>query len=192
MTKKLIRLSVFLLLAYLFFRLASPVADPERGGESALLLHRVWVAHLPKDERDLVPHLFLFDKAGYRGGAFGVASAWRVATNLVRFRYDAPKLELEIPQRKVKGRIHVLIRACKDAPKPMDLCLELTEGSRKLTLYSRKRWGLSGGQPEGYTDSAFELRLAAWASAQLRAPELDPSAGEALVEAPERLLFPGE
>lgn len=192
MAKKLVRLGLFLLLAYLFFRLASPGSEPARGSDPSLLLHRVWLAHLPADERDLVPHLFLFDKAGHRGGAFGVASAWRVATNRVRFRYDAPNLELEIPQRKVKGRVRAEIRACEDAPKPFDLCLVLSEGSRRLELYSRRRWKLLDDGPEGYEESPLERRLAAWVRAELAAGAVEAVPAEALQEAPGRVLFPGE
>lgn len=189
--KKLIRLGLLLLLAFLFFRLSGLVFSPSRGEEAALLTNRVWVAHMPKDERDLVPHLMLFEKSGYRGGAFGVASAWRVETSLVRFRYDPPKLELEIPQRGIKGRVDVRIHECKDAPKPFDLCLELKEGERKLRLYSRLKWRLKDWVPVGFDDSPFENRLAAWVRMQIEAPRPSDTDPPALVDAPEKLLFPG-
>lgn len=192
MAKKLIRLGLLLLLAYLFLRLAGSSSEPARGAEPSLLLHRVWLAHLPADEFDQVPHLFLFDRLGQRGGAFGVASAWRLATHRVRFRYEPPQLELEIPQRKVKGRVRVELRECEDAPKPFDLCLVLSEGTRRLELYSRRRWKLLGDEPAGYEDDPLERRLAAWVRSELAQPANEPVSAERLREAPERLLFPGE
>ena len=189
--KKLIRLGLLLLLAFLFFRLSGLVFAPNRGEAPSLLTNRVWISGMPKDERDLVPHLLLFEKAGYRGGAFGVASAWRIETSLLRFRYEPPKLELELPQRGVKGKVDVRVYECKDAPKPFDLCLELREGKKTLRLYSRLKWRLKDAVPVGFEDGEFEARLAVWIRAQLESPpppEVDPGS---LRDAPDRLLFPG-
>ncbi len=116
-----------------------PAAKVAKKNPLALLTNRNWQHKTPKDARDMTFHLALFDKAKVRTGLTAYMSAWRINMDSVRFKTKGDTLVIESMQDRTVAHLRARIWSCKgEAPKPFDLCLELSSGDKKLRLYSRK------------------------------------------------------
>jgi len=126
-----------------------------------LLLDRVWIDHLPKDDKDSVNSMIFIDRDGVRVGAISRASVWRRHMEVFRWDRKDGGLSLEFPQVNKTVPVKAEARACDEAPKPLDLCLDVTILKKTVRLYSKKSWAgqeladlaeVSGGlpfQPDG-------------------------------------------
>lgn len=118
---------------------SAPATEVTKKNPLALLTNRIWQNKTPKNDRDLAFHLGLFEKAKVRTGLTGHISAWRYHFDSVRFRTKGDTLVIESPQDRTVTHFKSRIWSCKgEAPKPFDLCLELSKGNRKVRLYSNQ------------------------------------------------------
>ena len=105
-----------------------------------LFYDRLWVDHLPKDERDELQAFAAITDEPI--GIFQKASAWRA--NYELFRYEPAgdgKATLLYPQTREKERIAYRATQCNE--KGFDFCLEVTGNSRGTRRYfSQKGWEL--------------------------------------------------
>ncbi|MEM7678169.1 MAG: hypothetical protein AAF449_19430 [Myxococcota bacterium] len=127
-------------LLILLFRWLGCGPVPGRGPASHLL-NRVWLDRLPANDRDMTVNLFLFDKKVKKGkaGVVGVASKYQYNFNVVKHRLEGGKLTLHFLQADEKATFKVRTWPCSEAPKPLDLCLEIKQGDRSMIMYSSRK-----------------------------------------------------
>jgi hypothetical protein len=131
--------------------------DDEATGTKQLV-NQVWIERMPKDQRDMIGHLVLVDMTEGRVGAAGKSSQWRVMVELFQWGLEGNRLSVFFPQERVKAKLEVRTWSCEgEAPKPFELCLEISNGRRKATFYSMEEWHI---EPDRAEASLAELREA--------------------------------
>jgi len=107
-----------------------------------LVMHQVWIDHLPTSETDMIAQLLFIEQRGQQvGGAVIHASAWR--TNLEAFRHQRSgnTWTLDFPQAKQKAKVKLKAYRCEKKVKPpFQLCLDVTTDRGTVTLYSSDDW----------------------------------------------------
>lgn len=119
---------------------ASVGALDDKPGQQSLLTNRPWIDHVPRDERDMVTQVVFLDRGGKKDGAMARASRWRQVVELFRWEQRSGGVTVELPQVGRKIPVNAQARPCKDAPKPFDLCLDITLLGKGVRLYSKKEW----------------------------------------------------
>lgn len=105
------------------------------------LVNRPWLNRMPTGERDTIFHLALLKHPKGRVGAAGHSSQWRHRIEVMRWRLKEGRLGVRFPQDGAKGELGVKTWKCGgEAPAPFDLCLEISNDDRAMTLYSREDW----------------------------------------------------
>ena len=123
--------------------IAQNSAEATAEAAASLMTDRLWIDHIPRNERDMVTHMY-FSEAE-RIGVLGRASKWRQQGELFEWSSADSQLTLRFPQTDQSVTVPVKVFACKgQAPEPFDLCLEIKQGRKGLTLYSVTDWGESG------------------------------------------------
>ncbi len=121
-----------------------PQDSPEEGDAVEAtkdLVNRPWLNRMPTDERDTIFHLALLKHPKGRVGAAGHSSQWRHRIEVMRWRLKEGRLGVRFPQDGAKGELGVKTWKCGgEAPAPFDLCLEISNDDRAMTLYSREDW----------------------------------------------------
>jgi len=108
---------------------------------SKLAFNRLWIDHMPKNERDTVQVLAMFDPDAV--GIFQAASMWRGAHELFKFEANGGDLRIVYPQTGDKTKAKVKAKKCND--NGFDYCLELDGAGRGVTkYYSYEGWELDG------------------------------------------------
>ncbi|MEZ4444622.1 MAG: hypothetical protein R3B72_36445 [Polyangiaceae bacterium] len=118
----------------------------DRGVEGDRVENQLWLAALPKSDRDMVDHLVLIDHERGRFGVGGRSSTWRHEVEIFKWAREQDQLMRLYPQTRklVKGKVRAW--SCKgDAPRPFDLCLEIAEGGATRRYYSREEWVVQPG-----------------------------------------------
>jgi hypothetical protein len=141
--KKLALAAVLVTMAYVGWRWqhAAPV---EMSGRK-LVFNRIWVDHLPANERDPF-NVFLI--SGSRPfGVFAEETKWRGQIERFRFDTDGKVIRAVFPWSGDREQITANARPCDEAD--MDFCLEI-KGSKHGVgrYYSRKGWERQGGDEE--------------------------------------------
>jgi hypothetical protein len=106
-----------------------------------LALDRVWIDHMPRDERDTVSVFVAITEEPL--GVFQTSSVWK--GNFEMFRYQAKGNDLRIvyPQNNERETVKASARRCNDSG--WDYCLELDGSTRGVKRYfSRKGWEIDG------------------------------------------------
>lgn len=128
------------------------------GGEDAVaatdgLVNRPWLNRMPTGERDTIFHLALLKHPKGRVGAAGHSSQWRHRIEVMRWRLKDGNLGVRFPQDGAKGELGVKTWKCGgEAPAPFDLCLEISNDDRVMTLYSREDWEIRVDPKSGALD----------------------------------------
>jgi hypothetical protein len=131
--------------------------------------NQLWVTKLPQDDRDMIDHLVLIDDDGERWGLRGRSSAWRHDLEIFQWGREQERLLLYFPQTRSKGQWKVRFWRCADeAPKPFELCLEISGDGAPRRFYSRDDWAIDSG------DAADSLASIAEGTPEL-AHHLDPA-----------------
>jgi hypothetical protein len=106
--------------------------------EGRLLVDRLWVDHLPKNETD--PVNLLVAVADEKMGVFQKTSRWKGEHELFRFeRRGDGRLVLVYPQTRDREEVRYRATRCDRAG--FDYCLELRGASRGARTYvSKKGW----------------------------------------------------
>jgi hypothetical protein len=127
---------------------ASPPAVPEvddaavaRDGGKRLVADRIWIDHVPRNERDTI-HVFAA-VTEHAVGVFQATSQWRGSFEAFRYEASDGELRLVFPQTGDRETVQVKARRCKE--QRMDFCLELDGASRGVKrYYSREGWEIRG------------------------------------------------
>lgn len=111
-----------------------------QGTEHAV--NRIWIDHVPRDDRDMINHFILLDHPQGKFGAIGRSSQWRHMIDVFRWRLKGKELELFFPQEQVRGSVEIETWECEgEAPAPFQLCMKMTnKQGRSWLFYSREDW----------------------------------------------------
>ncbi len=134
---------------------ASMFGDDAEGAAAKHAVNQVWIERMPTDTRDQVSHLVLVRHPKGKIGAVGKSSQWRHFIELFQWGLEGERLSVFLPQERQKAQLRVRTWECAgEAPEPFELCLELSNEGRSVTMYSRKDWIID---PKGIADSFDEL-----------------------------------
>ena len=112
-------------------------ASMDAAHDDSLVVDRLWIDHLPRNDRDTVNIFLAIDEESV--GVFQATSAWHGVFDIFRFEHDGDQLRLVFPQDGTREKVRARARRC-DAGE-MDFCLELTgSGHGVKRYYSRKGW----------------------------------------------------
>lgn len=115
--------------------------EVEAARGKGLLANRVWIDHMPTTSREFTASMVLIQHRKGRVGALSRASQWRARIEGMRWQRDGDRLRVHFPQDDVRSEVKVRVWRCEDeAPRPFELCLELSDGERTMKLYSREDW----------------------------------------------------
>ncbi|MDP2343113.1 MAG: hypothetical protein Q8O67_19305 [Deltaproteobacteria bacterium] len=117
--------------------------DVEAAGvDWKIVENRVWIERMPKNERDMIRQLVLLNEEdGKKPGAVMRCSKFRWLVDAVKWSHKGSRLHLNFLQVREEREATVRSWSCKgDAPKPFELCLELSDGDKKRRYYSMKEW----------------------------------------------------
>ncbi len=107
-------------------------------------VNRVWLERLPKSQRDIIGHVVIIDHEGQRYGATGRSSRWRHDVEVFTWALEEDRLVQLFPQTGTKVKSKVEAGRC-DAPRPFDMCLELTSSNGTKKFFSRHDWVIEPG-----------------------------------------------
>ena len=114
---------------------------PVRAADKSLTLDRIWIDHLPKNDRDQI-HVFAA-LTEQPVGIFQKVSQWQGAYEVFMFEHHGDQLRVHFPQTGDREKLTAKARACDEGA--MDYCLELSGSSRGVKrYYSMKGWELDG------------------------------------------------
>jgi hypothetical protein len=126
----------FLLLALLL-----AACRPASDGDDRLFYDRLWIDHIPQNERDTANVLIALDELADKPvGAFLSASSWRGSfENFIYQRGERGRLRVLYPQDRKSDKIVVHARECRE--KGFDYCLEVRGASFGVKrYYSLREW----------------------------------------------------
>ncbi len=120
-------------------------ARPAAVDGDSLVADRLWIDHLPRNERDTI-HVFAV-LTEEQIGLFQSVSAWQGAYELFKFERSGDKLRAVFPQTGSKETFAVRARRCDEGS--MDFCLELSGGNHGVKrYYSMKGWEIENTAAE--------------------------------------------
>lgn len=138
--KKLIWILILVIAGYLLWRWwnSDRAGTADRGQK--LVYDRLWVDHLPKDDRDTINVFAAITDDPI--GIFQSTSMWKGAFEVFRYENAGDgKIVLQYPQTRDKERAAYRARSCSE--KGFDFCMELDGASRGVKRYfSQKGWEL--------------------------------------------------
>ncbi|MFO7562072.1 MAG: hypothetical protein R6X02_05470 [Enhygromyxa sp.] len=136
------------------WKLGSALLFEAQGTKHAV--NRIWIDHMPRDDRDMITHFVLLDHPQGKFGALGRSSQWRHIVDVFRWQLDGGKLGLFFPQDRVRGEIEIETWECAgEAPAPFELCMKMTnKQGRSWTLYSREDWEI---KPRSIAESFADI-----------------------------------
>ena len=120
---------------------SDPTADDPK-----LFANHVWTERVRRDDRDMVLYFVPVEVGSKRGGSLSRSSKYAFGGEVFGWKRDGNAVNLTLPQSQRTVKLGVRTWTCKDAPKGFDLCLEITQGSDKLQLYSRQGWKVPNGE----------------------------------------------
>ena len=113
------------------------------------LSNQVWIQRLPTDSRDIIGHVVFIEHRRGKFGAVGRSSQWRHSAEIFQWNMQGDTLGMHFPQDRMKGKAKVRTWECEgEAPEPFELCLEISNGDRKVNFYSRKDWEIDVDKAE--------------------------------------------
>jgi hypothetical protein len=113
--------------------------------DARLLLDRVWIDHIPSNERDQVNVFALISEESI--GVFQTTSRWKGAYEGFRFEARGEEVRALFPQNGDKQNITAKARKCKE--KGMDFCLDVSGTNRGTKrYYSREGWEINSSHDE--------------------------------------------
>jgi len=106
--------------------------------------NRLRIERMPTDERDMVAYLAALKLPEGRFGATGRASQWRQFTEVFRWTLEGDRLRAVFPQERIRAEFQVRTWECRgEAPRPFELCLQISKGERSHIFYSMEEWEIS-------------------------------------------------
>ena len=116
---------------------AKPAAAPVAQETEQLTLDRIWIDHIPRNERDTIQVFAAITEEPF--GVFQAASQWKGAHELFRYEGHGNELRIIYPQNNDRDSVKHKASRCNEGS--FDFCLELSGNSRGVKrYYSRKGW----------------------------------------------------
>lgn len=120
---------------------AGPGADANR-----LIANRIWLDHIPRNDKDTVQAFFANSKDAL--GLFAASSQWLGHYELFRYEAHGSELRVVYPQSGERERVRARARRCTE--QGMDFCLEIDGASRGVKkYYSREGWEVDHARDAG-------------------------------------------
>ena len=118
---------------------SAPAADDIQAPDAKLVRDRLWIDHIPKNERDMIKIFAMLSDESV--GVFQNTSAWRGEYDVFRFEMSGDEARLLFPQTGDREKVRARAGKCREAG--FDFCLELS-GNKHGTkrYYSREGWDL--------------------------------------------------
>jgi hypothetical protein len=111
--------------------------------DNQLLSDRIWIDHLPRNERDTIHAFIAVSEVSI--GFFQATSQWRGTFEAFRYEANDNELRIVFPQTGDRETVRTKARRCTE--QQMDFCLELDGASRgPKKYYSRKGWEIDHHQ----------------------------------------------
>ena len=120
--------------------------------DSKLVEDRLWIDHLPRNDRDAVNVFALLHDASI--GVFQKTSAWKGSFEIFQYEAHAGQLRVIYPQTGDKETIRAKARRCNEGG--MDYCLELDGGRGVKRYYSQEGWEIGNLADEQVKVRAIE------------------------------------
>ncbi|MEO8548583.1 MAG: hypothetical protein ABI678_01365 [Kofleriaceae bacterium] len=108
------------------------------GGGNKLLVDRLWIDHVPRNEREMVQVFVVLSEEPI--GVFDQRSMWTGSFEAFKYTRTGGELRVVYPQTGKGETIKVKARKCSEGK--MDFCLELDGGKGAKRYYSREGWEL--------------------------------------------------
>jgi hypothetical protein len=109
--------------------------------DSKLVLDRIWIDHMPKNERDQISVFAAISDEPI--GVFQTASVWKGHFELFRYEARGNEIRIHYPQNNDREKVTTKAQRCSE--RDFDYCLELDGASRGVKrYYSRKGWEIDG------------------------------------------------
>ncbi|MCX5742317.1 MAG: hypothetical protein NT062_07460 [Proteobacteria bacterium] len=122
--------------------------------DGKLALDRLWIDHLPKNDRDPIKVFLALTEEPV--GIFQTASMWQGSYELFQYEAMGNEIRAVFPQTRERETITTRASRCSDGG--MDYCLELSGASRGTKkYYSMKGWELDGASRDAALARAHVL-----------------------------------
>ena len=140
MKKALLGIVIVAAAGYAAWNLRGSDAD-EAQTDEATLVNRIWVDHIPKNDRDVF-HIFVAITEDPLG-IFQSTSQWKGEFELFRHETHGDEMRIHYPQTGERDKVTTKARRCNE--KDWDYCLEMKGASRGVKkYYSMKGWEIDG------------------------------------------------
>lgn len=128
-----------------------------------LVLDRIWIDHIPKNERDTIHVFAAISEEPF--GVFQAASTWKGNYELFRYEANGSELRVVYPQNNDRETVKHKARRCSE--NQMDFCLELSGSSRGVKrYYSRKGWEIENVKTVADLHERTDALLSSFAEAK--------------------------
>ena len=122
-----------------------------------LLVDRLWVDHLPRNERDTFNIFALIDEPSV--GIFEARSAWRGTFEAFRFEASGDQVRIVFPHTGDKLKLTAKATRCDKGD--MDFCLDVEGADRGAKrYYSREGWEIGSVVDEDRLAATLAHKLA--------------------------------
>ena len=129
-------------------------AKHEAPAQAELVTNRLWIDHMPRNERDTIQVFLTLDEEGV--GTFQQTSAWKGAYEVFRYEGHDGELRLVYPQTGDKETIKAKASACREAG--FDYCMEMSGGTRGVKrYYSMRDWEIGSLREADTKIKALEM-----------------------------------
>ncbi len=156
-TVKLLGLALAGASAYGLWTLGQSLLGEQDAAGTEHVVNQVWIERAPDGPRDMIGHLVLIDVPEARLGGAGRSSQWRHVIELFQWGLEGHRLAMFFPQDRVKASVQVRSWKCKgEAPAPFELCLEISNGRRKVVFYSLEEWRIDPDRAEASLEELVE------------------------------------
>lgn len=116
-------------------------APATAAADSKLAVNRLWIDHIPKNERDTVQVFVALNNEAL--GVFQAVSQWRGAYEVFQFELSGNEMRIVYPFNGEREKVTVKARTCDE--KGFDYCLDLKGASRGVKhYYSLEGWDIEG------------------------------------------------
>ncbi len=133
---------------------ASTTTTTKDGGNAKLVLDRLWIDHVPKDDKDPVKVFVALTQDPV--GIFQTTTAWKGEYEVFQYERAGGEIHARYPQTGDHEKFTFVGSKCHDDK--MDYCLELAGSSRGAKHYfSMKGWELDG-VPDAHAIEAMITR----------------------------------
>jgi hypothetical protein len=144
--KKLLVLALISTAAYGAWNLRSDHKAPEAASEAGLVLDRIWIDHMPRNDKDMFHAFVAITEQPF--GVFQETSQWKGNFELFNYEANGDELRIVYPQNNDRDKVKASATRCTE--KGMDFCLELKGNTRGVKrYYSMKGWEIDhAARPE--------------------------------------------